>query len=373
MEENALENALKQIQTWFVNGEFAKVKQGCEEILQLSPDNSIAQDLLKKANEGLGAAEEPTFEPTPPPPDNQAPNLEATGRDETPEVAPEPETLEPIIPSEPTITPEAEPPLPETVISEEPTPTEPVAEEPAHPHSIIINVVILLVLVAFGIGGVYAYQAFFKNDDDLEVSLDETDEKPIEEVIEEEVLTEEEVVIDEELVEEEIVLEEEVAAEIKNDAETRNTQRLTDLSEVEEALIQYYENHKQYPSVEEILTVLIDEELLEELPSAPLENKAYVYAVYDTDLGPGQAYILSAEFENEDGSFSPWSTGENILTYTDYNDVTQENVTILTTDMTEEEYLTHAAEAEVEVEVEVEVETEVEEVETEERVRVPRS
>ncbi|MBT5016158.1 hypothetical protein HN748_02855 [Candidatus Peregrinibacteria bacterium] len=376
MEENALENALTQIQAWFVNGEFEKVKQGCEEIIKIAPNNSIAQDLLQKAQEGLGQTTEPeTPAPAPPIPEpmpttEPVPTPEPTAPPIEPVKPPMP-PVEPVTPIETPIedpfggsmpAPVAdEPPMPETVTpTEESFTPEPVEEEHHRQHSLIVNVIILLLLIGIGIGGVYTYQAIFNNDnaDDTTTSpiQDVLDEEADEETIDEEIVNEEE--IDDEIIEEETD-EEEI---VNPDAESRNNQRLADLTKIEESLLQYYSEHKQYPSVEEIKSVLIDEDLLESLPVAPLENEAYFYAVYDTDLGPSQDYVLSGYFENEDGTSAPWSTGGNVLTYTDYNDLAQENVTILTDDLTEKEYLNFQEEVETS-----------EDEETEERVRVPRS
>ncbi len=384
-DQSTLENALKQIQAWFVNGEFEKVKRGCTEILQISPDNSIAQDLLQKAEEALGG----TGESSAPTQTEEAPtpkrgiNPSAIPTAATEQVLPSGDSLE--IPAmaemeaesepipEPQPEPVAEPPMPEQVTAETagteeaipmPAAEEPHEEEHHRTHSLIVNIGILVALIVLGIVGVYAYQAVKGGGED-----NATPDPIIEEDIAEDEIIEDDgkgETDEEEIVEE--IIEEEIL-EADPDAEKRNNQRLTDLTSVENALIYYYDAHKQYPTTAEINTFLIDEGFIESIPVAPQVGEVYFYAVYDTDLGPAQTYILSGIFENEDGTLSPWSTGASALEYPEFQDVSLEEVTILSETLTEEEYLEAAIEIEVEIE---EVEIEVEEEETEERVRVPR-
>src|SRR3989338_5803773 len=81
-----LENALKQIQNWFVSGDFEKVKQGCEEILKIAPNNSIAQDLLAKTKGATGNETIPTGSP------EQMPPTAGTAMNPPAQNAPLPET-----------------------------------------------------------------------------------------------------------------------------------------------------------------------------------------------------------------------------------------------------------------------------------------
>lgn len=336
MEENtnALENALKQIQAWFVNGEFEKVKQGCEEILQLSPNNSIAQDLLQKSKEAHSTIGQAVH---------------------APEIPPLTETFTEPEPPMPLTIPEPEPPMPEPVIIPEPNgqaipmpaaSEEPNIEEHSRPHSLIVNLVILGVLIILGIVGVYAYQAIKGTPEENTTTVTPP--------------TEETVVNDNT----------DGKGETTEDntdsinAEERNNQRLLDLTSVENALIYYYDAHKKYPLASEINIFLIDEGFIEAMPVPPTDNETYFYAVYDTDLGPAQAYILSGNFENEDGTFAPWSTGASSLNYPDYQDITLDNVTILSETITEETIV--PSEEPVTPTEEITVPA------TEERVRVPR-
>ncbi len=362
MEENALESALKQIQAWFVNGEFEKAKQGCEEVLTASPDNSIAQDLLQKANEALGnAGEEPTPEPPmpepvaepipepPPAPGPPPPPRPPLGFPPQKEIS---EPTEGGIPED-LLQPEPEAPLPEQIV-QEPSPTD-TAETPAAPeeehhksHSLIVNIAILVGLIVVGIALVYGYQAMSGGKDEA-ADVEET-------VIEEEMIEEEELVEDE-IVEEEVTEEEEIFEEELVEEDNGDTQRMADLSQLGAALLNHYDEHKQYPSIDEVNTVL------ETLPVGP-DGELYFYAVYDNDLGPNQVYLLSTELANGE----VWSTGGNALEYTDFRDLEQDHVTVLHESMTEAEYLEAMAEAEETEEV-VEDETEEEE---SDRERVPR-
>jgi hypothetical protein len=217
------------------------------------------------------------------------------------------------------------------------TPTEsngepPIEEEHHKTHSLIANLIVLIVLIALGLSGVYAYKTFIKPSPEQTASpatqeeekeeIAQTDEQDVEPTSEETEASEDEPApTDEKLA--------------KQEMEARNNQRLADLTSIEKALIETYEVSHQYPKVDEIKTIL------ETWPTPPNEDEVYFYAVYDNDLGIAQVYILSAKFENEDGTTEVWATGGNILEFTDFNDVSQENVTVLHPSITEEEYLSN--------------------------------
>lgn len=372
MEENTpassssspLENALRQIQGWFVSGDFVKVKQGCEEILKIAPNNSIAQDLLKKAEEALAkmqtspAGSTPpnvaASAATPPPMTIPTPPLAATapelhGTENTIPLAGGP-TPDPYDLGIPMMNQESSKmPIPDTLHT-------PVDEDDHHKtHSLIVNLVILLAILCLGIGGIYAYKTFFGKEEAPEnqspVTNEEAEEteQPLEEEIPEETSEEPET-------------EPETNSEAE-EAEQRNEQRLTDLTEIEAGLIEFYDQYKRYPDAEEVNTILIENDFLETMPAAPLEGEVYMYAVYDTNLGPAQTYVLSAEFENEDGTKEIWSTGGNTIEYTDFRDLSQTNVTVVHPTLTEEEYL----------ETDSESPEEIPEEEEEPKPRVPRT
>ena len=316
IDSNALENALKQIQTWFVNGEFEKVIKGCQEILNAAPSNSIAQDLLKKAQESIKAPVWSDDIPTPAAIEPEAAFIPTQ---------PMPELVMPIEPI-------AEPPMPESI-----TPIEMPASSDSVPehhkvHSMIVNLGILIGIVGVGFGMVWAYHAFFGNDtpsasitpqDNVQTEPSDTLEPDGKPGIEDN--TEEPTVVENNL-------------DTLDTMDTRNAKRSNDLSLIENALIKYYETSKQYPDADTLKEQLANG-ILEALPMPPTKDEAYMYAVYSTSLGPNQVYILSGEFEEPDGSKTIWSPGENAKDYADYRDDTKPNVIAIvnTEEETEEE------------------------------------
>ncbi len=289
-----LETALRQIQTWFVNGDFEKVKQGCREVLSIAPNNSIAQDLLNRASQS-----ELSLSPTPVP--------------------------EPTPPSEPIL---EEPPMPEMISKLDLTPPSSEPPTPAisphdehdlhHTHSLAINIAILVGIVVVGILGIYGYNAFLKGDDETPpVQEENAEEQPVDE-------------------DETVIVPEEPSETPAPDLTTwqgRNEQRSEDLSKLEQALILYFDEFKKYPNTDEISTVLAA------LPTPPNDGEAYVYAVYGNDIGADQVFVLSAEFEQENGEKTVWSTGGSPNEYPDYRDVAAPHVTIIHPNMTELDYL----------------------------------
>ncbi len=110
-----------------------------------------------------------------------------------------------------------------------------------------------------------------------------------------------------------------------------NQKRSEDLAKIEQALTLYFEKFKKYPTADEVNTLLV--------PTPPNDGEAYIYAVYSNAVGPDQAFVLSAEFEQENGEMTVWSTGGSPSEYIDYRDVQAPHVTILHPTMTEIEYI----------------------------------
>ncbi|MFA5843043.1 MAG: hypothetical protein WC882_05270 [Candidatus Gracilibacteria bacterium] len=307
---NPIEGALKQIQNWFVSGDFEKVKQGCEEILHVAPNNSIAQDLLKKADEKLGKTTEMSTSEPSPIPSHEMPIESIPGMP--------PDDIDDDLISSPTgaVPPEEMQDLEDL--------------EKKNPSTLFINLLILAGLFILGIGLVYGYETFIKDSDQPVVENTTTDESTDESTIDETII--------DQTTPDEIITDETPPTETENTATTRNEKRLIDLETIEKALIEYYDANKQYPTADTINTVLVEQGFLSELP-LPLKKDIYTYAVYENTLGPNQDYILSAPFENDDKTIGSWTTGGNRFEHADYNDLSQPNVTILDPTMTEEEYL----------------------------------
>lgn len=384
---NALENALKQIQAWFVNGEFDKVIQGCNEILKAAPNNSIAQDLLKKAEESKNAAPPaPAPEPTPAPaPAEEIPTPPAQNPEpveKTPEPAPVPDPVPTPAPDAlpgpppppppppgapmpapmPTPTPGAMPgpPPPPGAPLPMPTPDMPIpaplpmpagnvpipmpaSSVPEHhkKHSLMVNLAILAGIILVGFALVWGYHTFLGDDttdeppsitDDNGTAADDTIEPdgkpgPAEDTSEDEPETPKE---EEESVTPEETTKEDETTETTSTLEERNAQRNDDLSTLESALIRYFDEFKAYPEADALADALISNKLIDAMPVPPNPGESYIYAVYPSAVGANQNFILSGEFEEENGENTLWSTGENIEEHPDYRDDTQPNVIAFT-------------------------------------------
>lgn len=117
-----------------------------------------------------------------------------------------------------------------------------------------------------------------------------------------------------------------------------NEERVQDLTQMGKIIENYKIANGEYPTVDEIESVLVKSDDLSKVPTDPkqgevdAEGKAfgYVYAVYDSSFGKErQYYILSALFEDSEGVGSSWNVGESTKNYDDYRDVGESNVTFI--------------------------------------------
>lgn len=229
--------------------------------------------------------------------------------------------------------------MPEMVV-EPPTPLAPTHDDlPSednihHPHSLAINIAILVGIVVVGILGIYGYNAFIKGGDETPPAQEEdAEEQPRSEAVPPPGRVAEEPAP---------APSDEPPAIPSPDLTTwqgRNEKRSKDLSELEQALILYFDEFKKYPNTDEIGTTLVENGMLAELPTPPSDGEAYVYAVYSNDIGADQVFVLSAEFEQENGEKTVWSTGGSPNEYPDYRDVAAPHVTSINPNMTEIEYI----------------------------------
>lgn len=76
-----INEAIKKLNDWLSEGDYEKVKQGAEEILEVEPDNKEAKELLSKAESKSGAE---TAEKTPPPAEEEKKPAEEPSEPEEP-------------------------------------------------------------------------------------------------------------------------------------------------------------------------------------------------------------------------------------------------------------------------------------------------
>lgn len=286
--------ALNQIQSWLNAGNLDKVIQGCQEILEIEPGNTRALSMLKQAEtlrheKELAAAEE-------------KPSTEAQP---VPEAKPETDPLSNLEVEKP-----VEPPKPEPEVKPEPKADPYPSYRPpqASKKKMFLAMVIPAVVVVV-IGGMIVMAI---NNANLSETLDH--DRPI--------------VSDED-----------------NDHSDRpetdlsyleeNEQRVTDLTEMADAIDEYWFDNGHYPSISEIDDLIEDE--LGELPIDPRQGDedasgdpyGYIYAVYNVTGEGAGTYILSALFQDSKGEAHPWAQGASTKHYEDYRKVKNINVTYI--------------------------------------------
>lgn len=116
-----------------------------------------------------------------------------------------------------------------------------------------------------------------------------------------------------------------------NERKVRNEQRLTDLTNVQNALKEAYKRDHAYPTAETVNDTLENGGFIDDIPHDPLNTDtfSYMYAVYDNVKGERQEYILSGIFEENNGENIVWTLGAKATEHTDYRDDTLDHVTAL--------------------------------------------
>jgi hypothetical protein len=294
--EISIMEALNQIQSWINSGQVEKAIQGCEEILKIEPGNQRAIGLLKKANsqrfEEEKAAQEAASDPL------------ADLKVETVEKV-EPET-EPI----------DQPELPEETIPDKKPEVQDQAEmdysvyQPPRPSAkkMFLAMAIPAVMVVV-IGGGIVTVINNANIDDLQNGNDK------EEI--------------------EFVEDHDHSNDPVKDTSylAENEQRVTDLTEMADAIDEFWWDNKYYPSLEEVDALLESE--LESVPTDPNQGEedvdgdpyGYMYAAFDmNEEGQVGAYILSAIFQDSKGNAHAWAQGASTKNYDDFRDIDADNV-----------------------------------------------
>lgn len=117
-----------------------------------------------------------------------------------------------------------------------------------------------------------------------------------------------------------------------------NETRVGDLTQMGKIIENYKIANGEYPTVDEIESILVKSDELSQIPADPKQGEVdeggkafgYIYAVYDSSFGKErQYYILSALFEDSEGVGSSWSVGESTKNYDDYRDIGESNVTFI--------------------------------------------
>lgn len=316
-----ISEALQKIHEWMDEKNYEKAIQGCQEILQIDPENTEVKTIMENAE---------------------------TLKKNTPSPVPE-TTEEKIILEDPLPSPELEVKFPEITLGETndditftktKNPTSSVDEIPMEHEETTKHIAIYLlkkiatILVIFTILGGVGYGAFwgynaYKNGginfEEIIAKINIFSSKKTEP-------TENPAMITEPIETAEPTAE---PIEPENDpVNIRNTARTNDLALIATALEMYYEKNSQYPIASDIEKDLI--EFMTEIPLDPRHNETdetglpfgYAYAVYDTEAGEKQFFIISALFENPLGENMPWSPGET-QAHEDYRDLGKEYVKLL--------------------------------------------
>lgn len=273
--EISIAQALNHIQSWLNAGEFDKVIQGCQEILQIEPGNARALALMKLAEERR--------------------NADVQGKP-MPEPSPMPEPVQFEV-EEPTPAPVPHDPMPHVQLP----PEEDEMEDHFEKRKLFLAMLIPAVLVVV-LGGA-AIWWLANRDREAEINDNLSDETPADELS---------------------YLE-------QNDERVQVIQKLVD------AIEEYEEENGEYPSISKIESAIADNEEFDKIPSDPRQGEidkagkafGYIYAVYDGTGGENSVYILSALFEDNRGFGTSWAEGAPIKNYPDFRDYEEDHVTFI--------------------------------------------
>ena len=263
----SITQALNQIQSWLNANEYDKAIQGCTEILELEPGNQRALALLKIAEE----RRHKVMTTPPPAPVSTKPDPLADLQVET---------------------------------SAKPNPFErPAFSESADKRQLFLAMLIPAVIVVLLGGSLIWFLANRERSDTIAKNSGSN-----------------------------------VTEAIDKDYLEDNETRVKEMTQMAKVIDDYRREEGQYPSVEDIEKVIVQSEEYSKIPKDPkqgemdAEGKAYgyMYAVYDSKFGKeNQYYVLSALFEDSKGVGYEWNVGENTKNYSDYRDISKDNVTFI--------------------------------------------
>lgn len=272
--------ALNHVQSWLNAGEYDKVIQGCQEVLQIEPGNARALSLMRQAeerrhNEVMGHSPDTHHSP------------EASVPVESPK--------EEESPTDPLASLQVEK-QPEVFLPEEEDESEGIEK-----RKLFLAMLVPAVLVVLLGGAAIWWMANRDREDTIEDNL--TDEEEVEDLS---------------------YLE-------------QNDQRVEDMEKMIKVLEGYKLENGAYPSLSQVEAAFAESDEFEEIPSDPRQGEidkagqafGYIYAIYDGIGGENSVYILSALFEDNSGFGTPWAQGAAIKNYPDYRDYEEENVTFI--------------------------------------------
>lgn len=275
--------ALNHVQSWLNAGEYDKVIQGCQEVLQIEPGNARALSLMRQAeerrhNEVMGHS------PHSPDTHDSANQKEPTQEEESP--------VDPLA----SLQVEKRPEEPEVFLPEEED-----ESDYSEKRKLFLAMMIPAVVVVLLGGTAIWWMANRDREETIEDNL--TDEEEVEDLT---------------------YLE-------------QNDQRVEDMEKMITAIEDYKVENGAYPSLSQVEGALTQSDEFEVIPSDPRQGEidkagqafGYIYAVYDGIGGENSVYILSALFEDNSGFGTPWAQGATIKNYPDYRDYEEENVTFI--------------------------------------------
>lgn len=278
--EMSVAQALNHVQSWLNAGEYDKVIQGCQEVLQIEPGNARALSLMRQAeerrhNEVMG--------------DSPEANGPVESREE------EAPSIDPLASLQVEKRPE-ERTEPEVFLPEEEDGSEGIEK-----RKLFLAMLVPAVLVVLLGGAAIWWMANRDREETIEDNL--TDEEEVEDLT---------------------YLE-------------QNDQRVEDMEKMIKVLEDYKLENGAYPSLSQVEAAFAESDEFEEIPSDPRQGEidkagqafGYIYAVYSGVGGENSVYILSALFEDNSGFGTPWAQGATIKNYPDYRDYEEENVTFI--------------------------------------------
>lgn len=289
--EISISQALNQIQSWLNAGEYDKVVQGAQEILEVEPSNARALSLLKQGEEKRHQNYSPT-----------ATSTAIVNPVASPTVTPTTSPM-PTVPDTQAVKPAVDPLAALEVEREDEDRINPMRfdEETKEKQKLFLAMLIPGILVVLVGGGIIWSLA----NQNREAIIHD-------------------IVVDSNLPQDTSYLDE-------------NQERLDTLSKISIVLEQYKAVHGAYPSVSQVESVVAQSSSFEEIPSDPRQGEVdkaskpfgYVYAIYKGIGGENSVFILSALFEDSEGFGYAWTKGAPVKNYPDYRNYKQANVSFI--------------------------------------------